>query len=209
MSSKETRTSQADEIEEILQDPRASRIDAVFLNQKPLQVIYYFEDKGTEGRIMINVDSLLPIFGGIRPTAAGFFETLDQLSIFVQANIRLNKCSKYKYADCLCHLIRDRVDPHFSGLEMFASSGCLRGHFHHACWSCVNLWLNDYLRVLILHQESKPLYVKATREICSKIYRLGDFDEYFNREHPEFYLRLAQRWVIPEHLVDGLIEYYL
>ncbi|BAF45758.1 repeat element protein-e2.3 [Ichnoviriform fugitivi] len=206
MSPGENRTLQDVGIEEILQDPKASRIDAVFLNRKPLQVRYYFEDKGAKELIMIHVDSLLPIFGGFRPAAAGPYETLDKLSAFVKNNIHFDKCSSYSYADCVCHLIENRADPFLPVLKMSPPSDCSLRHFHHACWSCVHLWLNEYLRVLILRQESKPLFAKAAQEICLRVYIPDDFEEYFNRDYPEFYLRIAQRWTIPDYLLDNMID---
>lgn len=207
MSSEENTTSQAVVIEEILQDPKTTRIGVVFLNRKPLEVRYYFEDKGTEGEvIMINVDSLQLIFGGSRPTAAGSFESLDKLSAFVKENIHLNKCSDYEYADCICHLLEKRMDSKSPGLEMFPASSCSLKHFHHACWSCVNVWLNEYLRVLILRRESKPRFDKAVQEIFSRVCLPVDFDQYFNEECDEFYLRIAQRCTFPEYCLDYIIN---
>ncbi|AHY22007.1 repeat element 21 [Diadegma semiclausum ichnovirus] len=193
MSSDESNASQAVGIEEGLQNPQVSRVYAIFLNRKPLEVRYYFEDKETEGLIMIDVNSLLPIFGGFRPPAARSFETLDKLSTFVQENFHFNECSDYRYADCICHLLANRFQTEYPQLEMFPSSGCPLRHFHHACGSCVNLWLNEYLRVLILRRESRPLFNMAAQEICSRVPLSADFDDYYNRECPEFYLRIAQR----------------
>lgn len=209
MSSGENRTLQAVAIEEIMQNPIASRIDAVFLNRKPLEVAYYFKDEETEKIIMIHVDSLLPIFGGFRPTAAGPYATLDELFAFVEKNIHFDECTGYQYADCVCNLLKSREDPEFSEfpeLEAFPTADCSLRHFHHACWSCVNLWLNEYLRMLILHRESKPLFAKTAQEICSRVYLSDDFDKYFNRECPEFYLRIAQRWTISDYLLDEMIN---
>lgn len=204
MSPEEHRTPHAAVDGEIPQDSKVRKIDAVFLNRKLLKVRYYFEDKGTEELIMIDVNSLQSIFGDFRPIVAGSFQTLDDISAFVQS-IHFNECSDYRYADCLCHLLENRMQKEFPELEMFPSSGCPLRHFHHACGSCVNRWLNEYLRVLILRRESKPLFAKAAQEICSRVYLSEDFDEYYNRECPEFYLRIAQRWIIPDYLLDNII----
>ncbi|ULM71652.1 repeat element 15 protein [Diadegma fenestrale ichnovirus] len=208
MSSEENRVSQSQSVrfEESLQNPKVSSVHAIFLNRKSLEVKYYFEIKETQGLIMIDVNSLLPIFGGLRPTAAGSFETLDRLNALVRENIHFNECSNYRYADCVCHLLANRFQTENAGLEMFPSSGCLLRHFHHSCGSCVNLWLNEYLRVLILRRESRPHFIMAAQEICSRIPLSEDFDAYYNRECPEFYLRIAQRWTIPEYALDDIMN---
>lgn len=199
MSPKGNRTAHAAVDGEIVQDSKVRKIDAIFLNRKPLEVRYYFEDKETEELIMIDVNSLLPILGGFRPTEAGSFKTLDKLSAFVQENIHFNECSNYRYADCVCHLLAIRIQTEFP------PSGFPLRHFHHACGSCVNRWLNEYLRVLILRRESKPLFAKAAQEICSRVCLSHHFNDYYNRELPEFYLRIAQRCTIPEYVLDNII----
>lgn len=174
MSSDKYRASQAVGIEKFLQT-KVRRVDAIFLNRKSLEVRYRFEDKETEGLIMIDVNSLQPIFGGSRPTAARSFETLDKLSAFAQENIHFNQCSNYRYADCVCHLFANHIQTEYPESEMFPSSGCPLGHFHHACGSCVSLWLNEYLRVLILRRESRLLFTMAAYEICSRVRLSNDF----------------------------------
>ncbi|BAF45755.1 repeat element protein-e2.1 [Ichnoviriform fugitivi] len=206
MSSEENRTSPAVVLEEILHNQKTSWIDAMFLNGKLLEVRYYFEDKGTKELIMIDVDSLLPIFEAFHPITSGSFRSLDELSAFVQENIHFNKCSNYQYADCVCHLLQNHMDPEIAGFEMYSPSDCLLGHFHHACSSCVNLWLNEYLRVLILHRESKPLFTKAAQEIRARVYPSDDFNESSYRDCPEFYLRIAQRWTTPEYLLNDMLN---
>lgn len=204
MSSEEFRMSEAAAIEKIVQDLKVSKIDTIFLNRKPLEVKYYFEYEETEQFIMIDVDSLLPILGGFRPTDTGSFETLDTLSALVKEYIYLNQCSNYQYADCICHLFSNRMEREILELEMNPSSSCRLKHFHHACGNCVNLWLNEYLRVLILRRESKPLFAKAAQEICSRLYISNDFDDFYNRECPELYLRIAQKFTIPEYILDDI-----
>ncbi|AIK25695.1 Rep2 [Hyposoter didymator ichnovirus] len=207
MSSEESGVSQTVAVLEMGQHLEARTIDALFLNRKPLEVRYYFEDRGTEEPlIIIDVDSLRPIFKDVHRTTTKCFKPLDEISAFVRDNIQFNKCSNYQYAECVCHLLESRTDPEFPDLEMFPPSDCSLGHFHHACSSCVNLWLNEYLRVLILLRESKPLFAKAAREICSRVNLFDDFGEFYNRESPEFYLRVAQRWTVSDYLLDRVID---
>ncbi|AIK25696.1 Rep3 [Hyposoter didymator ichnovirus] len=205
MSSEEYTDSQAAAIEEILQFLEARTIDAVFLNGKPLEVRYNFKDRGTEEPLIkIDVDALPPLFGYSHRTVTGCFKSLDEICAFVRDNIHFDKCSNYRYAECLCHLLEKRMDPEFPELEGLPPNDCPLGHFHHACSSCVNRWLNEYLRVLILLRESKPFFAKAAKEICSRVYQTDKFYEDHNQDCPEFYLRTAQRWTTLEYALDEM-----
>nr|AAR89176.1 repeat element protein 4 [Hyposoter didymator ichnovirus] len=206
MSSEESGVSQTVAVLEMGQHLEARTIDALFLNRKPLEVRYYFEDRGTEEPlIIIDVDSLRPIFKDVHRTTTKCFKPLDEISAFVRDNIQFNKCSNYQYAECVCHLLESRTDdPEFPELEGLPPNDCPLGHFHHACSSCVNRWLNEYLRVLILLRESKPFFAKAAKEICSRVYQTDKFYEDHNQDCPEFYLRTAQRWTTLEYALDEM-----
>lgn len=194
---------------EISQNPKVRKIQAIFLNRKPLEVRYYYEAKGTdekEGNIMIDTDSLAPIFRPFCPTATQSYKSLDNLCAFVNDRIRFDQCSDYQYADCICHLLRNHADQ-FTKAKMRPSSGCWSRHFHHACWSCVNYWLLEYLRMLILHRESIPLFTMAAQEICSRVFiEEDDFKKNFHQYDPEFYLWIAQRWTNKEYLRHDIIK---
>ncbi|ULM71651.1 repeat element 14 protein [Diadegma fenestrale ichnovirus] len=210
MSAEGKKTSQAAVDREILQGPKVRKIEAIFLNRKPLEVTYYYEDRGTEHLIMIDVDSLKPIFGAFRPRTTTSFESLDNLCDYVKENIHFDECWDYEYSDCICNLIGNRTVPPSTKVNVLPPSGCQR-HFHHSCWSCVNSWLLEYLRMMILYRESKPAFVMAAEEIISSIYGVArvDFERFIHEPSSEFYLWIAQRWTLKGYLRNDIIDSWL
>lgn len=214
MSPGENRTASAVVNEETWQVPEVRKIDAIFLNRKPLEVRYYIEDRGTEEEelIMIDVKSLQPIFSDFRPrTTAGTFGSLDNLSAYVRENIHLDKCWDYEYADCFCNLISGREVPPLTKLQVLPPSGCRR-HFHHACSSCVNSWLLEYLRMIILHRESKSSFAIAAEEIFLRVFIEDVREKYANvidTQCSEFYLWIAQRKMLVGYFNNDIVNAWL
>lgn len=207
MFTEESGTSQAVAVPEVLQNPKLKEIDVIFINEKPLKIKYYFEDDPTEERIMIDLESFRPICGDCGPTSAGSFESLDNLAAFVTEKVGFDQCSDYKYADCFCHMIQIYSDVKVLKLPFLPPSGCTFEHFHHACWSCVNSWLLDYLRMLILHRESKTLFALAHKEICCRVFETQDIEKHYSYQYcPQFYLGLAQRWALEGYLCENVID---
>ncbi|BAF45757.1 repeat element protein-e2.2 [Ichnoviriform fugitivi] len=212
MSAGQNRTASAVVNEETRQVPEVSTIDAIFLNRKPLEVRYYIKDNGTEELIMIDVETVQPIFADYCPrTTANAFESLDNLASYARENIHLDKCWDYEYADCICNLISGRVVPPLTKVQMLPPSGCRR-HFHHSCSSCVNSWLLEYLRMIILHRESKSAFEIAAEEIICRVF-IGDvYEKYANvikKQCSEFYLWIAQRWTLKGYLRRDIINSWL
>lgn len=202
MSPVERRMSQAVVYQEISQDLKVSTIDAVFLNRKSLKIRYYCEDGGTEEPlIMLDVYSVKPILGNFLPRVAGSFVSLENLCAFVKEEIHFDECWDYEYADCKCNLIGGRIVPPGTKVQELPPSGCRR-HFHHACSSCVNSWLLEYLRMLILQRESEPAFAMAAEEICSRVLLSNDFGKCVHQVSSEFWLWIAQRWSL-----EGYVRY--
>lgn len=200
MSPVERRMAQAVVNQETSQDPEVGTIDAVFLNRKSLKIRYYCEDGETkEPLIMLDVDFVQPILGNSFPRAAGSFVSLDNLCAFVKEEIHFDQCRDYEYADCKCNLFGGRIVPPGTKVQVLPPSGCRR-HFHHACSSCVNSWLLEYLRMLILQRESEPAFAMAAEEICSRVFMSNDFRKYVNQVSSEFWLWIAQRWSLEGYL---------
>lgn len=209
MSAEEIKTSRDVVNEETLQSLKVSEIDAIFLNRKPLKVRYYFDDLGMEQLIMIDVDSLRPIFGSVRPPVAGHFETLDNLSAFIKERIHFDECSDYQYADCICNLLGSREVPPRSKVQVLPPSGCWREQFHHACWSCVNSWLLEYLRMIILREECERAFKLAAEEIFLRVFITDVAKKYANviyENCSEFYLWIAQRNTLEGYLRRDIIN---
>lgn len=192
--------------QEISQHPKVNTIDAVFLNRKSLKIRYYCEDEGTEEPlIMLDVDSVKPILGNFLPRTTGSFISLEKFCAYVRKEIHFDKCWDYEYADCKCNLVEGRLIPLGLKLPVLPPSGCRR-HFHHACSSCVNSWLLEYLRMIILHRESEPAFAMAAEEICCRVFISNDYMKYVNQVSPEFWLWIAQRWCLQGYLRDDLIN---
>ncbi|BAF45660.1 repeat element protein-b12.1 [Ichnoviriform fugitivi] len=122
-----------------------------FINGKELGIRYNFNPyRNIERRILLDRDSLLPIFGGIVLSTMNEFASMSELHNFVRMHVHLNKCSDYRYASCLCHLPyydsrrRNSMMNHFT-----TENSCRYGHFHHYCSEHVLYWLNFYLATTI------------------------------------------------------------
>lgn len=125
------------------------RFTTKFLNGKLLEVEYNFDpSRKTEDRILINVEYLLPLFGGLVPPAMNKFSTLTELLYFVRIHIHLNMCSNYRRAYCPCHLRNN--ERHSAGaFTKPAVNVCRHGHFHHYCSQHVIHWMIFSLGTLI------------------------------------------------------------
>ncbi|BAF45627.1 f3.3 [Tranosema rostrale ichnovirus] len=114
-------------------------IATIFINEKQLEVVYNFDpSRIEEDRILISVNSLLPLFGGIVPPAMDDFTSVSKLSNFVEQYVS-NTCSDYQHASCRCHLL----DNDGRGGERFVAppvDTCDYGHFHHYCSQHVMYW---------------------------------------------------------------------
>lgn len=207
MFSQENRSSPVVVNEEFLEDFEPSTVNVLFLNRKPLEVNYYIEDSGTEEPlIMMDTESLLPIFGGRRPTVLDDYESLDSLCDFVDKNVNYDECSNYEYADCICNLMGKREVPTGTKVNVLPPSDCWYRHFHHACRTCVKSWLLEYLRMLILHRECQPAYEMAAEEICSRVFITDNYKEFLVQDYSEFYLWISQRWSLQGYLRHDIVK---
>lgn len=125
-----------------------------FINGKQLDIRYNFQRyRNMENHILVDRNSLQPIFGGIVLPTMNEFVSMTELQNFVKVHVHLNKCSNYRYASCPCHL------PHYDGQRFnptrypsATGDNCWYGHFHHYCSEHVLYWLNSYLATTISHQ---------------------------------------------------------
>ncbi|AHY21976.1 repeat element 16 [Diadegma semiclausum ichnovirus] len=131
-----------------------------FFNGKELQVEFNYDAKRPkEDRILLNVETLLPITGPIFSTADmddQLWMNPSKVSDIVYTRYDMDRCSEYRYANCdCCERLHDTVDYPESFAE-FSGFECLHGHFHHYCRHHVDWWLKRYLRTSIQLQQAEP-----------------------------------------------------
>lgn len=120
-----------------------------FINGKPLRIEYNYNPWRTiERRILINIHTLLPIFGQIVLPAMNNFCSVSQIKNFVKMHVHLNACSDYRHRSCSCclknynpHEARDFAEPSVDECEF--------QHFHHYCSQHVIHWLKFFLNPLL------------------------------------------------------------
>lgn len=142
-------------------------LDVMFFNRKFVNIEYNFDsERIEEDRILININSLLPVFGGAVTTDMKPFMNLCELNKFIKTHIYLNRCSNYQFASCLCHKMNDFEE--FS--RVFAENldePCEYGHFHHYCNNHVAWWIKSSVKSVILLQESRQLFNEFIAEQCA------------------------------------------
>ncbi|AHY22019.1 repeat element 28 [Diadegma semiclausum ichnovirus] len=128
------------------------RLRSEFMYGKPLEIEYnYDHTRIDEERVLINVYTLLPVFGGMVPPDTETFANVKRLNAFVERHVRFNECQAYRYACCPCHL---DIDPEVaSEFEPHPENSCPDRHFHHFCSEHVNHWLSLVLEPLIKNLE--------------------------------------------------------
>lgn len=120
---------------------------ATFINGKTLEIRYNFNrHRDMQNRILVNRNTLLPIFGGIILPTMNEYVSMSELCNFVKTHVHLNECSNYQYVSCPCHLPNYDGQPRKSMMNHFTAGGnCRHGHFHHYCRDHVLYWLQFYL----------------------------------------------------------------
>lgn len=139
------------------------RLRSEFIGGKHLEIEYnYDHTRIDEERVLINVNTLLPVFGGLVPPDTETFANVKRLNAFVETHVRLNECHGYRYASCPCHL---EVDPDAAAdFESLPDNACADGHFHHFCSQHVNHWLSLVLENSIKNLEEGSFNEQSTSE---------------------------------------------
>lgn len=149
------------------------KCETKFINGKELEIEYNFDPtRSKENRILINIESLLPVFGGIVSTTMEKFASMSKLENFIKMHVQVDMCSDRRYASCPCHLVNDGG----LGCKEFVKSSayvCEHGHFHHYCAKHIESWLKIFINNTIeLHQTGMTLCCKHAVE--SSILSLDD-----------------------------------
>lgn len=134
-----------------------------FFNGKELQVEFSYDAKRPkEDRILLNVETLLPITGPIFSTDTDdqLWMNPSQLSDIVFTRYDMDKCSEYRYANCdCCQQLRNTLE-YPETFAKLSGTECPHGHFHHYCIHHISWWLTSYLRTSIQLQQPKPASLK-------------------------------------------------
>lgn len=147
------------------------RFTATFFDGKSLEVEYIFDaSRGKEDRILVNVNCLLPVLGGIAFPGINKYASISDLIDLVVMHVHLNMCSNRKHASCSCHLLDD-VEGAYESFVKPEEVQCHRQHFHHYCWGHVATWLQHYLYTIILYRESRELFDEEIAEQYLFLYR--------------------------------------
>lgn len=142
---------ESDTVRRILWQLTTHNCTTWFLNGKQLNIEYNFDpSRVKEERVLVNVNSLLPVFGGgIIMPAMEDFTSLTKVIDFVRMHVHVNMCSNNEYASCPCHL--RNVERHGNN-EPFRdqlTDTCNHSHFHHYCSQHVVHWLTYVLDFFI------------------------------------------------------------
>lgn len=167
--------------------------EATFFNGKRLPIVYNFDAaRMKEERVLIDSESLVPVFGGILPPAMEGFRSIPELHKFIEMHVHVNLCSEGRHACCPCHLLYDDDDEDaFGAFVKPPVDECEDGHFQHYCPQHVTSWLNQYLKSAILLRESKELF---NEDIAEQYSFFAEDIEYFQtgkRATPEHLLKTA------------------
>ncbi|CAH0403231.1 unnamed protein product [Chilo suppressalis] len=109
------------------------RIETMFIRGRPLMMEYNFDPTRPKShRILMNVDSLIPILGGLVFPNMKKFAGISEITDFVKMHTHLNECSGGRFAACACHSTNENG----RGLgtsEKPLTDACPYGHYHHYC----------------------------------------------------------------------------
>lgn len=121
-----------------------------FINGKELKIEYNFNPtRVEEERVLVNVNCLLPVFGGIIMPAMEQFTSLTKVQDFVRMHVHVNMCSNCEHASCPCHLRNVERDGNYEPIRDQLMDTCNYNHFHHYCSQHVLHWLAYVLNFLI------------------------------------------------------------
>ncbi|BAF45665.1 repeat element protein-b14.1 [Ichnoviriform fugitivi] len=147
------------EIQKKLWQMSTHRLTTPFINGEFVMIEYNFDANRTSNPLLINSESLRPVFGSIVPLGDEQFLSVTTLRQFVDTHVRLNACSEFLYASCPCGENTD--DQTARAFLKPKVQTCEKGHFHHYCSHHVNFWLNKLATSLLYIQKNKAFDMDA------------------------------------------------
>lgn len=135
------------------------RLCIQFINDKDLDIEYRVEHTRTnKKRVVVNGNTLSPVFGGQLPPDTEILEDVKELNAFVETHVHLNTCNDHRHASCPCHL---DADPETAAkFKPSLDDVCDAGHFHHFCSRHVNYWLSHVLEPTITDSINGEPYIE-------------------------------------------------
>lgn len=135
---------------------------ATFINGQRLNIEYNFDSsRPQEDRVLINVLTLLPIFGGVMPPTSPKFTSVWRLKNFILTHVNMNRCSEGKFASCSCE-----TQPGVSQAVRASSNRsvvyCEYNHFHHFCANHVIHWLCFFLNISLAQRDEVGFFDPST-----------------------------------------------
>lgn len=121
-----------------------------FINGEQLIIEYNYDPLRREGeQMLINMDSLSAVFGGIFVPAGEKFVSIEQCKNFVEMHVHLDLCSHRRHASCPCHIPNLNIRKAVAYVKP-PFSVCEYGHYHHYCSQHVRYWMNFFMDSSIL-----------------------------------------------------------
>ncbi len=116
--------------------PSTNIFPATFFNGKQIDVEYnYDRTRPCEQRVQINIQGLLPVFGGNMPPDGRLFVSVFDVEDILKSSPGLHECGDGIYTPC------SNLDAELQVEE----NTCPFQHFHHYCPIHVNAWFKWYL----------------------------------------------------------------
>lgn len=146
---------ESDVIQEKLWQLSTHQFSALFLNGRRIQIEYNFDrSRKREDCVLINVDYLIPVFGGVRPPVVEKFVSIPKLYKFIRMYVNLNMCSSSQPYACLCEMYDDDRGDKICARPL----GRPCRHFHHYCARHIRKWLDFYLVPAVWFRETKDFF---------------------------------------------------
>lgn len=130
-----------------------------FINEKELKIQYNFDpSRGGEECVLVNINSLLPVFGDVVMPAREQFTSLTKVQDFVRMHVHVNMCSNCEHASCPCHLKNVGRHRNYEPFQAQSTDTCNYRHFHHYCSQHVLHWLAFVMDILIPLQRTRESF---------------------------------------------------
>lgn len=175
-----------DIFQERLEELSTRKFEIPFYNGEGIQVEYkYDREEPLADRVLVNLESLSPILGGVMPPDGRKFEAPYVLEDFIRGHVTLHECGDGIHSPC---------EYIYWNNDLEEAPVCPANHLHHYCPGHVNAWCKYYLSTMIFQRE-------------------GDYGELVNYSNPErreylltgsrttdlYWIRFAHRKGCPNH----------
>lgn len=131
------------------------KITITLIGGKKIELEYNYDPFRTEDtRILINLDTLPPVFGTIAASALASFTTVTDLHNIIKIHVHSEGCSRRPEASCQCRWINENNRDDGAPLQP-STDPCECGYVHYYCSLHVRYWLDFYSATSVLLREMK------------------------------------------------------